>query len=573
MLKTEQITELRAELASARNASPNKASGHRLSTADYLCMLLGLLLCLTISYVFAHGRIFWEDEMLGWMLLRDPSWRHMIWAWKMGADGGGFGFYLTGRLWFYLFGPSEISLRMYSATCLGMAFVIAWITARRFYSFGAVAFALFNTWFFSTWLVVHMAEGRFYGLLTLSATAVLWFTIVPTRRSGPSLFYLYPPTFLLHALLTTSHLLGIVYSCFLLAAIIVLDWSSRRLRPTLYACAAASWLLLIPERAAIIASANVGKPHFWTTPPTITRFIGAYTGFSTEVALVLLLLTVALVLTVRRDPDGWIEPLSKAYQTRRPVWIVTISILLVPIAYLIEGWFGPSLFVNRYLMPVTLAQVFLTAEAVTLIDWERFSPAFLKTKPWGRPAALACFAGLLLLWVFWHVRLYVIPPREYTNDLTAMLPKGVPVVCEDAWSFAELIGRQHASGVKYTYMLDWPRSVSPDAPLLEVTQYHLMENWRKVGYFGGSIVNRDPFLRQNSSFLVLRAELDQRPPAPLDYGNPLVDRFSQTPGYQVKPYATLVRYGRKHSVWLVCQGTCESPVKDRSREQTSSIGH
>lgn len=106
------------------------------------------------------------------------------------------------------------------------------------------------------------------------------------------------------------------------------------------------------------------------------------------------------------------------------------------------------------------------------------------------------FAAFLLLWVFAHVRMFVIPPKNYTDELTALLPKGIPVICEDAWTFSELIGRQHGSGVRYTYMLDWPQSVSRKAPLLEVTQYHLMENWRKVGYFGGSIVDRDTFFER-----------------------------------------------------------------------------
>ena len=73
------------------------------SWQEVLLLGLGVMLTLVISYTFGHGRIFWEDEMLGWMMLRDPSWHHMLQAWKLGADGGGFAFYLTGRAWFSLF--------------------------------------------------------------------------------------------------------------------------------------------------------------------------------------------------------------------------------------------------------------------------------------------------------------------------------------------------------------------------------------------------------------------------------------------------------------------------------------
>lgn len=528
-----------------------------LSRADLLLMLLGLLLSLTVSYVFAHKRIFWEDEMLGWMLLRDPSWHHMVAAWKLGADGGGFAFYLTGRIWFRLFGPSEISLRMYSAASLGLAFMVVWVTARRFYNLPTVAFALFNTWFFSTWLVVHMAEGRFYGLLTLSSALVVWITVHLALRPGKTPTYAYPLAFALNALLTTSHVLGIVYSGFFLAALVALDRSSHRTRPLLYASTALAWLLLLPERTAITASAQVGKPHFWTTPPTLFRFVGAYTAFSTEIALVLLVLAVLLFLTLRRTPGGWLPILQQAYRARRPVWIIAVALLLVPIAYTVEGWFGPSLFVNRYLMPVTLAQVFLTAEALTLIDWGRFTPGTLRGKQWARPVGTALYVALLLVWVFWHVRMYVIPPKNYTDELTALLPRGIPVICEDAWSFAELIGRQHSSGVQYTYMLDWPQATSPDAPLLEVTQFHLMENWRKAGYFGSSVVDRDAFLNDHPRFLIIHAEPDPRPPGPLDFGNPLVDRFSQTPGYEVRRFGEVEYDLHKHIAWLVCRGGCQ----------------
>ncbi len=528
----------------------------KLSRVDLLGMAAGLGFSLSLSYLFARGRIFWEDELLGWMLLRDPSWHHMVSAWKMGADGGGFGFYLTGRGWFALFGPSEISLRMYSAASLGLAFVVVWLTARHFYSIRTVAFALFNTWFFSPPIVIHMAEGRFYGLLVLSTSLVVWLTAVLSRRPGRTAIYLYPLTFLFHAMLTTSHLLGIVYSCSLLAAMIVLDRGSRRIRPALYACAAASWLLLVPERAAIIASAQVGKPHFWTTPPTLIRFVGAYTAFSAEVAGVLTLLAVGLILTLRHRPEGVRIILRSAFHERRPVWVVTFGLLLIPVAYLVEGWFGPSLFVNRYLLPVTLAQVLLTAEAVKLIDWHYLVPNTLRRRPWIFHVATACFLIALLGWIFGHVRLMVIPPKNYADGLTAILPKGIPVVCEDAWTFSELLAREHDSGVEYTYLLDWPWSVSPKASLLEVTQFHLMENWRKVGYFSGSIAYRDAFLRANSRFLVIRTQPNPLPPGPLEHGNPLADRFARMPGYEIKLLTPFRRDHADELIWLVCHDQC-----------------
>ena len=511
--------------------------------------------------------------MLGWLLLSDPSWRHMLDAWKLGADGGGLSFYLTGRAWFHLFGASELAFRMYSATCFGVAFVVLWLAARRFYSRSIVAFALFNTWFFSPPIVTHMGEGRFYGLLTLSTALAVWLLLGPLHAPGRTPVYLYPLTFLIHALLTTSHLLGVVYSGFLLAALLSLDWSAGRRRPWLYLAGAASWLLLLPERTALLATARVGQPHFWTPPPNLRRFIGVYTAFSVEIALVLLLLALALFWTWKRDPSAWTSSLRKSYRDRRPVWAVTLALLLLPAAFLVESVLGPSLFINRYLMPVTIAQVLVTAEAVRLVSWPLLLPTrWSSHRPalhrYARPAAALLFTAALLFWDFRHLFPIAIPQPNYTDSLTALLPKHIPVVFEDAAGFTEVIGRQHASGVRYTYLLDWPHAISPDAPLFEVTQFHLMENWKRSGYFAGSIADSREFLQHNPQFFVIQVEPYLPTPEPLPVGNPLVATLSHTPPYTVRPYASLTYQHVRDSIWLVCKVTCAG-----ADSQTASVVH
>ena len=227
-----------------------------LSVWDAAGMMGGFLFTLTVTYILSHKRIFWEDEMLGWMLLRDPSWKHMVQAWNIGADGGGFAFYLTGRAWFSIFGPSEVSFRLYTSTCFGLAFAVMWAAARRFYATGIVAFALLNSFFFSPVVVMHMTEGRFYGLEVLAAALTVWLAFhvadKKERISGP----IYLAMFFTHALLTASHILGVVYSAFILLAIISVDLLRRRLRPLLYLSAA---LLLAAPAAGTQGDSRVCK--------------------------------------------------------------------------------------------------------------------------------------------------------------------------------------------------------------------------------------------------------------------------------------------------------------------------
>ncbi len=544
-------------------AAPAIPSPSPLGWGDALGIVAGVALILAISAVFGYGRIFWEDEMLGWMLLHDPSWHHMLRAWKLGADGGGFAFYLTGRAWFSLFGASELSFRMYSGACFAGAFATIWLVTRRFYTLGITAFALANTFFFSPPLVLHMAEGRFYGLLTLSTALAIALAVLPPRTRFLTPTRLCLLTFLTHALLTTSHLLGVVYSAFLLAATVAIDRSEHRLRLPLYLSIAASWLLLLPERAAILASANVGKPHFWTTQPTLRRFVGAYSAFGAEIAIVLLLLGIAVCLWLWIDRARATQRARLAYRARRPIFFITLALLLVPLAFFIEGFVGPALFISRYLLPVAIAQVMLTAEALTLVRWQALLPLSVRQSPrWThlqRPLHVlgpALFVLGLLFWVFGYLRPLALGQINYTDALSAALPKGIPILCEDAWSFTEIIGRQHASGVLYTYLLDWPQSISSDAPRLEVTQYHLMQNWRKAGYFAGSIVDRDPFLKQHTQFFILQTQPSTPTGQPPEIGNPLIERFMHDPAYMVHPYASLARHGFTETVWRVCRGAC-----------------
>ena len=534
---------------------------NRLTGWDLAGMLAGLVFALILTSVLSRGRLFWEDEMLGWMLLRDPSWRHMLFAYQQGADGGGFLFYLLGRGWFHLFGPSELSFRLFSSICFGLAFAATWAGARRFYSTGIVAFALFNTWFFSPPFVAHMAEGRFYGLLVLGVALAFWLALVLADAPRPTTNRLYLTIFLVHAVLSTSHLLGVVFSAFLIAATVVLDLLDHRPRPRLYVAGAASWLLLLPEWTNIAATARVGKPHFWTKAPRAMDILGVYTGSSKEIALVLGVLLCLAVVGLLRSSTGWKTLLRGAWVERRPVYVVTGAMLLLGGAFLLEGLVGTWLFNDRYLLPMTVAVAYGTTE----LGYMAFSSFALDPRirrsiasPVTRVGVAVVFVAAMLFWDFKHLANFSPSPPDYTAALTAKLPKGIPVVCEDAFSFMELLPRQHSSGVRYMYLLDWRQSVKSSAPALEVTQYHLLENWRKVGYFSGSVEPIEEFLRENRRFLVIHVAPIVPTGLPAEIGNPLAERFERDPAYQVRPYTELDRGVQRDTVWMVCRGRCEA---------------
>jgi len=527
-------------------------------------MLAGFLLTLAITLVNSRGRIFWEDEMLGWLLLRDPSWHHMIRAWNLGADGGGFSFYILGRAWFRVFGDSRIAFRMFSSTCFGLAFVATWGALRRFYPSWIVAFATFNTLFFSPPLTMHFLEGRFYGLLVMSTACAMWLALALDEAPDPTPARLYVAGFLIHGLLTTSHVLGIVFSFFVLLGTIVLDRLHRRRRLGLYLTVAASWLLLIPEKTSVVAAGRVGKPHFWTRAPRFWDLIGAYTGYSHEIMLAFATLIPVTLMVLYRSPRGVAGTLRASFRQRRAVYVATACLLLVPCAFLVEGAIGTWLFNDRYLQPVTIGLAFVSAELLMLLaeymvipGLERVPPVLLAA---ARGAAAAVFAALTLFWVFHHIAMYTPAAPDFTDAMTAHLPHDLPVVVEDAFTYTGLIGRQANSGVQYTFLLDWPWAIAEKSPRLEVTQYHLMENWKLAGYYSNSIEKIDVFLARNSRFLIIDdAGLHADPKLPLEIGNPIAERLSHDPGYELRKVFTLDRAyhdGVRDTVWLACRGGC-----------------
>ena len=292
--------------------------------------------------------------------------------------------------------------------------------------------------------------------------------------------------------------------------------------------------------------------------------LGAYTGFSHEILAVLGVLLCAAVFALSRSPGGLRAAWRSQFPERRALYVVTLCLLLVPVGFLVEGLVGTWLFTDRYLQPVTVGLAYLTAELTAvavslpalraaLRQWPRTAVATLATAGLG-------FAALTLFWVFHHVAMNTPEAPDFTDQLTAHLPHDLPVVVDDAFTFTGLMSRQANSGVDYTYLLDWPSSTAPGAPRLEVTQYHLMENWRLAGYYPENIRDIASFLRQSPRFLVIHnAVIHTDPKLKQEIGNPLTERFAHNPAYTVRPYFILDRTyhdGVRDTVSLVCRGGC-----------------
>jgi hypothetical protein len=499
----------------------------------------------------------------------------MFYSWQHGADGGGALFYITGRLWFLLFGDSNLSFRSYSATCFAIAFVLVWLLARRFYSLPAVAFGMLVGWFLSPTLAPHMAEGRFYGLFVAATAgaAVLVLRSLERPQSTPGT---YVAGFLLFSTLVTSHILGICYTGVLLLGWFVLDALQGRRRIPLYLTALASGVWLIPSLPAIRASAAVGKPHFWTTQPTFFNFLLGYVGGSLRGGIIGLFLIATLLPFMLWG--GKRELVWAAARQRMPILVVMAALFLIPLLFYAEGFVAAPLFNTRYMQPIALATVVFFAELVTHVDTLVLTSFRLRPVVVG----LVCAATLAMVLQYDLVYLpkYPAQQRDYAAALTSALPAQVPIVCEDAFTFTELMRDESTSNVHYLYLLDWDNAVNDNARVLEVTQFHLMENWRNVGYYSDHISYREEFLSHHPFFLVMHTTEEDL--STLVHaagtsnrdrmiGNPLASRFAADPGYQELPFLTWSSGVLHEQLSLICRkGIDCAAVRDRLRASNAS---
>ena len=225
----------------------------------------------------------------------------------------------------------------------------------------------------------------------------------------------------------------------------------------------------------------------------------------------------------------------RAFASRAPSYCVAFWLMLVPLAFFVEGKVGTPLLNGRYLQPVTLGFVLITAELLRLTRLSVRLKAISRISL--RLALGLSFALVLNIWIFYYIRNISFSTRDYTPALNKLLPKDVPVVVEDAFTFTELIGRQHTSGVDYRFLLDWNQSISPAAPLVEVTQYHLMENWKQSGYFAGSIEDADEFFKTEDHFFVIHSDYLTHPKDPQPIGDPIIARLQSRHDYDIRDRA------------------------------------
>ena len=319
---------------------------------------IGFLGIMLYCYFVSRHRILWLDEILGWMLVTDPSWHHMLAAWRAGADGGGLGYYLTCRLWLALFGQTPLAFRTFSAMGCFAGFVGMWFVLRRIYPKQVVAVTILLVWFGSHTILGQVVQGRFYGLL-LGATAWALFAAVKSAEETSSVASTLAITVIANTVLIEAHTFGAFYCAAILAGSAASDVMTRRRRLPFYVAALLPWVLLIFSLQAIRSSAHVAKPWFWTERPHLRDLFRTYVPDAFHSALGVGVLVIAAGIIVWRRPRIRFSP------DRSFLLLPALALLLVPALVWLVSQHGTSYFVDRYLIPFTLGVCVLVAEVLT----------------------------------------------------------------------------------------------------------------------------------------------------------------------------------------------------------------
>lgn len=482
-------------------------------------------------YFVSLHRILWLDEILGWMLVTDPNWHHMLAAWRAGADGGGLGYYITCRMWLALLGQTPLTFRTFSAMGCFAGFAGMWYALRRFYPQQVVALTILLVWFGSHTILGQMIQGRFYGLL-IGAAAWALFAAVTSADNASSLTSTLAITAIANTALVEAHTFGAFYCAAILAGSAASDCITGRRRPWFYVAALLPWILLIFSLQAIHSSANVAKPWFWTTRPHIRDLVRMYVPDAFHSALGAGVLLIALGILIARRPP------FRPSLDRSALLFPALALVIVPALVWLVSQHGTSYFVDRYLIPFTLGVCVLVTEVLMQAFGTRSSE--------GKPQlAFACFATLTLAFIGWDALVRYpkeigSPPYDFTPALTQELPRDIPVVFESLETFA-IMQTARPSSSFFVYLLDWPVATAQDSPRGFVSNYHEMATWKEVDYFPSAIQNYEAFFGSTHRFAVVDCNCSQA----------FDQRVLRRPGWNARKVGEFRRKGDSQSIWIV----------------------
>ncbi|MBV8886759.1 MAG: glycosyltransferase family 39 protein [Chroococcidiopsidaceae cyanobacterium CP_BM_RX_35] len=480
---------------------------------EYSIPLFATVSLLISCAVVSNKKFFWNDELLSFYLLSDPSFTNMMSAWGDTFNQAPPLYFMFGWLWTKIFGNTELSLRLFSSLTLCLAFTLIWIVLRRTYNFWAVSIAVLSVFCLSELILYHNAEVRMYGLFTATcALGLLQFDSFNRKRkySRKSLFI----NALIHGAIVLTHLFGILYSGAILFAFLISDRYFKYLRLNVYISVVLGWLFLLPFIPSILNQAN--NDAKWFSYVSASQLFKYFIFTPKLEVLFLSLLLVSAFLYVVQLKDKRSEENFTSFNTNLLVetefslLILAGTFLAVPvIAWVISRIVTPMLN-ERYIIPTiaiswSILLAYLSSKIIPTSQSEylsRSKKSFFNKRYF-----------ILLIFVF----ILLFYPIRYAVNSEYHLPKSFlekPGGDDDKYGYATLpiavelghdflprfyysLGRR-----KYFHILDWETALSNTNSAYATGDYtHLSALKRHYPFI--NTTQSQEFLHNYKRFLVL----------------------------------------------------------------------
>ncbi len=481
---------------------------------EYLVPLLATASLLISCTIVSSKKFFWNDELLSFYLLSDPSFTRMMVAWGDKFNQAPPLYFMLEWLWAKVFNATELSLRLFSSLAICVTFTLVWITLRRTYNFWAASIGTLSVFCLSELILYHNAEVRMYGLFSaVCAFGLLQFDVI-NKRQKCSIKVLAVNT-LIHATIVLTHLYGILYSGAIICAFVIRDRYFKVFRANVYLSVILGWFFLIPFIGSILNQAdNYAK---WFSTVSGSELLN-YFIFSTKFPLLILaLLIVSVFLYINQSPD------RQTFETSNDnsYLINEISLLIlagtffaVPIlAWIITISIKPMLN-SRYIIPTTTISWAILFAYLSF----RILPNFtLSHKNNERLISKKIITKQRLILLMLTVIL-LIYPIYYAKKVGYYSQK--PGINDDSYGYIELpfameaghdfLTRFHYSPKRnrYFHILNWETALNITSSSFATGDYKHLEALKRNHPFLNSIQSKE-FIDKYARFLVLNEE-DQK---------------------------------------------------------------
>jgi len=518
---------------------------------DLILLLAAAASLITSCVIISPKKPFWNDELIAWMPINDPSIGHMFSALRNGVDAAPPLFHFSARAWALFFGGDEMGLRLFASAGFCLALIVLWFTLRRHYGSVATGFGLLTIWCTSSLFLYQNSEARNYGLFCAACAVTVAVYQALADRTEKMSARLAAVTIVCQAGLVMSHLYGIVYGGLTLLALVAWDWLNGRFRPVVYATFAAGWLVLVPWLPTLWRVSQSNLQHGWIQVPDLSALAAAYSFYiQPHVLFVFLALAAAGVLIASRSRAADQVPETDSSRAANPLLAVAVTYMMAPLLAFAGSHVISPFFVARYMLPSSIgAAILLATAAQGLLCKANFLPGV--SAHWAAVATLvvhltwaAFFAGLLAYPV---VLARSLPKGEPPNPAVEQyLIPNLPVVTEHVYDFMLLSHYTRRPDRPYYFILDLEVASDPRMPRDQLFLHKERKIWRDNGYLADRTLTTAEFLCNSDQFMVLHY--------PGLIWNE--ERVLKDPAFQSQPVATL----GDHMLWLVRRKPGQTPA-------------